>query len=176
MKLQKALSIFIISISTVFSAQAGQPDTENQPVYYIEEDINSEVEALFNVTGQELVANAKDYLGRPYRRGCMGPYAFDCSGFTSFVYKNMHISLGRSSRDQWKQGLAIDKDNVHVGDLVFFGSSRSSIGHVGIVCEVSGEGDFKFIHSSTSQGVTISSIDDGYYARRYRGARRILEN
>lgn len=176
MKFKKALSILFLSVTTVFAAYAGNPDIDNQPVYYIEEDINSEVEALFSVTGEELVDNAKDYIGRPYRRGCMGPYAFDCSGFTSFVYKSMNISLGRSSRDQWKQGLAIDKDDVHVGDLVFFGSSSHSIGHVGIVCEVEDNGDFKFIHSSTSQGVTISSIDESYYSRRYRGARRILEN
>ena len=60
-------------------------------------------------------------------------------------------------------------------DLVFFGSNKHNIGHVGIVCEVSNDGTFKFIHSSCSHGVTISDSEDGYYSHRYRGARRILE-
>ncbi len=80
-----------------------------------------------------------------------------------------------SSRDQWKHGLSIDKDEIQVGDLVFFGSRKHNIGHVGIVCEVKDDGEFKFIHSSCKYGVTINNSEDGYYARRYRGARRILE-
>ena len=69
----------------------------------------------------------------------------------------------------------IDKDEIQVGDLVFFGSRKHNIGHVGIVCEVRDNGNFKFIHSSCKYGVTISNSEEGYYAHRYRGARRILE-
>ena len=59
--------------------------------------------------------------------------------------------------------------------VVFFGSS-ARISHVGIVAEVEGNGDFKFIHASCSNGITISDINEHYYGNRYQGARRILNN
>ena len=137
-------------------AYAGQPTTSNAAPDNTEDYCDhAEFEALFNVRGSDLITKAK--------------------GFTSYIYKCLNISLGRSSRDQWKQGLSVNKAEIQVGDLVFFGSNKHNIGHVGIVCEVSNDGTFKFIHSSCSHGVTISDSEDGYYSHRYRGARRILE-
>lgn len=171
--------LFILSIILIVSfsfAIAGHPVTSKDATEYPEDYCDhTEFEALFNVSGSDLITRAKNYLGTPYRYGASSPSGFDCSGFTSYVYKCMNISLGRSSRDQWKQGLSIDKDEIKVGDLVFFGSRKHNIGHVGIVCEVKDDGEFKFIHSSCKYGVTINNSEDGYYARRYRGARRILE-
>lgn len=138
----------------------------------------SEVEALFSVTGQQVIETAQHYLGRPYHRGSKGPSSFDCSGFTSYVYKSLNIKLNNCSRSQYTEGLSIDRDDLHVGDLVFFAgrNSRGRVGHVGIVSKVNEDGNFDFIHASCSNGVTISNINEPYYSRRYKGARRILED
>lgn len=176
MNYKNIILTFTLFLTASVSAVAGNPVT-NEPSPEYSEDFydHSEFEALFNVTGTSLVDRAKDFLGCPYHYGSKGPSSFDCSGFTGYVYKSMNIKIGASSRDQWKEGIAIDdKEDVKVGDLVFFGSNSHYIGHVGIVCEVEGNGDFKFIHSSITRGVTISDIEDDYYARKYRGARRIL--
>lgn len=172
-----AFLLLFVSILPTFSF-AGEPDPTDELARPANleafDEANSEFEALFNVTGDQIIDKARQYLGRPYRRGSMGPSSFDCSGFTSYVYKSLNIRLGRSSRDQWREGLSVERNDVHVGDLVFFGSSQR-IGHVGIVCEVEGDGGFKFIHASCSNGITISDIDEHYYSRLYRGLRRIIE-
>ena len=111
-KLVTIASMFVAFAVTPVFAGTGTPenssanDEEMIPYIMPDEMEHSELEALFNVTGSQIIEKAKDYIGRPYRRGCMGPYAFDCSGFTSFVYKSLNIRLGRSSRDQWQEGLA----------------------------------------------------------------------
>lgn len=130
------------------------------------------------VTGKDIVQRAMKYIGVPYRSGRMNPkIGFDCSGFTSYVFKKENISLTRSSRSQFQEGIKInDCKELKKGDLVFFcGSSRSSgIGHVGIVTKVNHEtGSFSFIHASRT-GVRISSSEEAYYQKRYVGACRVL--
>ena len=120
-----------------------------------------------SVTGHDIVKVAMKYIGVPYRSGRMNPkVGFDCSGFTTYVFKKENIQLTRSSCT-----------DLQKGDLVFFGGSRSSsssIGHVGIVTDVNpSTGTFSFIHASRT-GIRISSSDEPYYAKRYVGARRIL--
>ena len=108
-----------------------------------------------------------------------GPNAFDCSGFTSFVYGRENVKILRSSRSQYTQGTPISQiADLKKGDLVFFGGrgSHRSVGHVGIVTDVDPEGNkFSFVHASSSGGVRISSSNETYYSRRYIGARRIVE-
>ena len=130
------------------------------------------------VTGKDIVQRAMKYIGVPYRSGRMNPkIGFDCSGFTSYVFNKENISLTRSSRSQFQEGIKInDCKELKTGDLVFFcGSSRSSgIGHVGIVTQVNHEtGSFSFIHASRT-GVRISSSEEAYYQKRYVGACRVL--
>lgn len=123
----------------------------------------------------DLLAEASKHIGKPYRHGMKGPNAFDCSGFTSYVYKQFGYSISPASRIQYTDGVKVDRKNLRKGDLVFF-TSRSSgknVGHVGIVVSADNEtGDFKFIHASI-RGVKISECE-GYYANRYVGARRII--
>ena len=126
-----------------------------------------------------LLNTAYSYLGVRYRSGQSGPNGFDCSGFTSFVYKQNNHSLTRSSRSQFTEGepIAVVSD-LRKGDLVFFGGRgrRGGVGHVGIVTEVNREaGSFKFIHASISSGIKVDSSTDAYYSRRYVGARRIVQ-
>lgn len=126
---------------------------------------------------EELIASAKRYIGVPYRRGQSSPNGFDCSGFTSYVYKKLGIQLTRTSRSQYTEGRPVaDVTQLRKGDLVFFGARRASVGHVGIVTDVNPDSrSFKFIHASTSQGIRVSSSNEAYYSRRYVGARRILQ-
>lgn len=130
------------------------------------------------LTGNDVVEKAKEFLGIPYRSGQMNPErGFDCSGFTTYVYKTLNIALTRTSRSQYNEGEKIsDRRKLKKGDLVFFKGSRSSrtIGHVGIVSEVDEEkGTFKFIHAGR-RGICITSSTDPYYSKRYVGARRVL--
>lgn len=123
----------------------------------------------------DLLAEANRHMGKPYRHGMKGPNAFDCSGFTSYVYKQFGYSISPASRVQYTDGVSVDRKHLRKGDLVFF-TSRSSgknVGHVGIVISADNEtGAFKFIHASI-KGVRINECE-GYYAKRYVGARRII--
>lgn len=123
----------------------------------------------------DLLLEARTHLGAPYSHGSKGPNRFDCSGFSSYVYRQFGVNLSSSSRAQFTQGRKVERKDLKKGDLVFF-TSRSSgggVGHVGIVTEASPDGNFKFIHASI-KGVKISSCS-GYYEGRYLGGRRIFE-
>ncbi len=128
------------------------------------------------IDASEIIAFAKQYMGRPYRSGAKGPKAFDCSGFTSFVYRNFDISLNPSSSAQSTQGEKISRSDIRPGDLLFFkGRGGRSVGHVGIAVDVEESGNVKFIHAATSSGIRIDNLNDGgYYQKRYVGARRVL--
>ncbi len=127
------------------------------------------------VTG--LLDEAMSHIGARYRSGSKGPYTFDCSGFTSYVYRQLGAgNIGASSRDQYAKNKPVSRSEMQRGDLVFFSSPRSgrSVGHVGIVVDVDPENNtFTFIHASSSDGVKISSSNDGFYARRFIGVRRV---
>lgn len=129
--------------------------------------------------GETVVKTALQYLGTRYRRGQSNPKGFDCSGFTSYVYKQLNVPITRSSRSQFCEGTKVRSiADLQAGDLVFFGGSRASrsVGHVGIVTEVNPDGNgFKFVHASSSKGIAVDSSTDPYYSRRYIGARRILD-
>ncbi len=124
-----------------------------------------------------LMDEAVSHIGTPYRWGSKGPNTFDCSGFTSYVYRQeKNQFIGASSRDQYAQNIPIKREELQRGDLVFFTSPRNrrGVGHVGIVVDVdSVTNTFTFIHASTKDGVKISKSTDGYYTRRYVGARRV---
>lgn len=137
--------------------------------------VNSE-----DVSGETIVKTAMRFIGVPYRRGSSSPRSFDCSGFTSYVFKQFDIALNRDSRSQYTQGKVIkNKSDLRAGDLVFFrgSSGRGGVGHVGIVTEVSPKDKtFKFVHASSSKGVTTEQSTTAYYSSRYIGARRVLQS
>ena len=124
----------------------------------------------------ELLDYAKTFIGVPYLLGASGPERFDCSGFTSYVFKRFGIQLDRSSRGQIFDGVRVKKNDLQPGDLVFFQgrSGRGGVGHVGIVTRVNDDNTFHFIHSACSSGVTESKNTESYYSRRYVGACRVL--
>ena len=120
----------------------------------------------------KMINYAKRYLGVDYNYGRSSSSGFDCSGFTMFVYRNVDVDLPHSAAGQANLGLAVEKSQLKAGDLVFFETVRSGISHVGIYI-----GNNHFIHASSGVGhVTISSLSEDYYAPRFRGATRILNN
>ncbi|CAH2716893.1 hypothetical protein BACCIP111895_04081 [Neobacillus rhizosphaerae] len=118
--------------------------------------------------GDTVTNIALDYLGVPYVWGGTSPNGFDCSGFTSYTYKQAGVSLPRSAADQFSQGQAVSKGNLVKGDLVFFSTYKAGASHVGISL-----GGDKFVHASTSTGVKISSLSEAYYTNTYIGSKRI---
>ena len=120
--------------------------------------------------GQEIVSYAKQLIGTPYVYGGSTPRGFDCSGFTSYVYKQFGITLPRSSSAQYGPVTKVGRNELQAGDLVFFRNGGSGIGHVGIYV-----GNNTFIHSpSAGKTVCIDTMSSGYYAKNYVGAGRVL--
>ena len=117
--------------------------------------------------GSEVLAYAMKFVGYPYVYGGSSPSGFDCSGFTSYVYKHFGVSLSRTAAGQYSNGTAVSRANLQVGDLVMFGSP---INHVGIYA-----GGGRIVHAANpSRGVTTDTINSGYYNTHYVGARRIF--
>jgi len=118
----------------------------------------------------DIISYAFKFMGRPYVWGASGPSAFDCSGFTAYVYSRYGVSLPHSAAAQYGMGQAVEKGNLRPGDLVFF-NTYTYLGHVGMYI-----GGGRFIQASSgSKKITISSLSESYYSSRYAGARRYLK-
>ncbi len=132
---------------------------------------NIQAEELKEVKVEDqLISNAKAHLGSPYLFGGTSHEGFDCSGFSQVVFKQTGIDIPRTTGEQFETGIAVKKEDLQKGDLIFFETIRKGPSHLGIYI-----GDNKFIHSSSSKGVAISNLDDPYYwGPRYLGARRVL--
>ncbi len=119
---------------------------------------------------ENIVRTAKRFIGTPYRWG--GESAgrgFDCSGLTMTVYRLNGLDLPRNSRSQFRVGTPIRRAALRMGDLVFFSTSgRKRVSHVGVYT-----GHGKFIHApGRGKRIRTSSMTNGYFSRRYMGARR----
>ncbi len=111
------------------------------------------------------------YLGKPYAGSSKWEEGLDCSKFTSDVYKSFNrTNLPRKAADQFKEGRNIPRSRLKFGDLVFFNTNGRGISHVGIAI-----GYNEFVHASSSRGVIISDLSEKYWAKRFVGARRIIE-
>jgi len=121
--------------------------------------------------GQQIVDYALSLVGSKYVYGGASPAGFDCSGFTSYVFKQFDIRLTRHSAGQYRDnGVHIEKSELSPGDLVFTSSNGRTVTHVGIYI-----GDNKIVHASSPRvGVVISSLSSGNYTRTFFGAKRIV--
>lgn len=120
-----------------------------------------------------IIATAMRYQGTRYRSGGTSAAGFDCSGLMVKTFQEHDISLPRTSQEMSRLGTRLPNHEIKRGDLVFFKTRRGVISHVGLVTEVH-NGVVKFIHSSTSSGVIISSLNEDYYRRTFSHASRIL--
>lgn len=125
-------------------------------------------------TADNIIKKALSYRGTKYRYGGVTKKGIDCSGLMHVSYKSQNIILPRSSYEQSKKGVKIDLSDAQKGDLLFFKTtSKNRISHVGLIIEIDDE-DIRFIHASTSRGVIISSLKEGYWNRAFVEARTIL--
>ena len=128
----------------------------------------------------QLLDYAKTFIGVPYRLGASGPELFDCSGFTSYVFREFGYNLPHNSVMQFRDSQPVESfSDLRKGDLVFFGARNNirSIGHVGIIVDIDlDRGMFNFIHASTSNGVEIQRSTSPYFMMRYMGAGRVLKD
>lgn len=122
-----------------------------------------------------IIQRAKTFEGTPYKFGGTTNKGMDCSGLVYTAFKSQDIYMPRISSDMANEGKRINLKNAQPGDLLFFKTNRrrNVINHVGIVVESSGN-DVQFIHSSTSKGVIISSINETYWKNAFTEARRVL--
>jgi cell wall-associated NlpC family hydrolase len=119
--------------------------------------------------GSIAARTAERFVGIPYRWGGDNVVdGMDCSGFVRAVYNLCGLSIPRTSRDQYRAGDAVSRDDLQDGDLVFFGASADKINHVGIYV-----GNGRFVHAPRrGEDIRVTSVDDTYFEKRFVGARR----
>ncbi|WP_311486326.1 NlpC/P60 family protein [uncultured Anaerococcus sp.] len=155
-------------------AQEAQKQQVIQTVQQVEKVVQEQAvntQAPAGQGAQGAVNVASQFVGYSYVWGSANPsVGFDCSGLTSYAYKQVGVNLPHSSQAQFNNGYAVDTNNLKPGDLVFFSFGGGSIDHVGMITSSDGS----FIHASTPQtGVRYDNIFNGSYQTAFRGARRI---
>lgn len=178
--------IFLIIISALFIISCGSRNavyTTSKPktkVYTSSSSVNTRIlNSKYSGSNSYLVENiiksAKNYLGIPYKSAGTTSSGFDCSGLVGKVFLENKIQLPRKSEDQAKEGKSIGVSEIKPGDLLFFATSTvGKVNHVAIVNEIRDKGEITFIHSSTSKGVIISSLNEKYWNKAFLFARRVL--
>ena len=163
--LRKTQLIFLFLM--IFALTSCSKKTRVKPAYRSKPTTHSKAKL------SSVAVNAKKQVGKKYKYGGNGPSHFDCSGLTTYVFKQSNIDLPRTSKEQAKAGRKIAINEIRSGDLVFFGD-RGRVTHVGIVVELRGK-YFVMVHSSSSKGVTRTDVNTSdYWRKRYIMARRIL--
>lgn len=122
-----------------------------------------------NDMGAIAARTAERFVGIPYKWGGDNVVdGMDCSGFVRAVYNLCGLSIPRTSRDQFKAGDLVTKDDLKDGDLVFFGAAADKINHVGIYV-----GGGKFVHAPRrGEEIRVAAVNESYFEKRFVGARR----
>ena len=120
-------------------------------------------------TVRAVTSEAQKYVGVPYQFGGTTPKGFDCSGFIQYVFNRKGIILPRAADEQYLSGKQISVNSLAPGDLVFFRTYDEGISHSGLYL-----GDGYFISATSSRGVAVATMKNGYWHDRYVGANRVL--
>ncbi len=128
-----------------------------------------------NYLALQMINNAMQFIGVRYSGGGTTKAGMDCSGMVTAVFDIFDMKIPRSSNEMSRVGTKLDQKEIQKGDLIFFKTNgRNIINHVGMVVDVIGD-EIKFVHSSTSKGVIVSSTKESYYSRAFAQANRILQ-
>ncbi|MGB5554626.1 MAG: C40 family peptidase [Flavobacteriaceae bacterium] len=137
-------------------------------------------ESIANVSGssskaEEIIGTALTFSGTRYKYGGTTKKGMDCSGLLYVAFAEHDVQLPRISYQMAEEGQRIKVDHVEKGDLLFFRTNkrRKQINHVGMVVAIEGD-EIKFIHASTSRGVIVSSLREGYWNYAFVKATRVL--
>ena len=171
-KRKKYISALVCCMLLSFAAYPQKKDkatknilTENTKGYFAQV-LGFDIPDMFNSTLYDTIS---EWLGTPYRYSGKNGKGIDCSGFVNMVYRSVYgILLNGNSSDLYKSTRHLTKKKLKEGDLVFFKINHRQVSHVGLYL-----GERKFAHSSTSNGVIISDLDEPYYKKYYAGAGRV---
>ncbi|KFF07051.1 C40 family peptidase [Flavobacterium reichenbachii] len=160
----KKLIIFLL-LAIAFTSCKSTSTTVNK------KESKTENRSLVN----NLIKKATENIGVRYKAAGTTKDGFDCSGLVYTTFESENINLPRSSYEQAKIGKVIPLNDAQKGDLIFFKTNKSSkINHVGLITETNSD-EVKFIHSSTSKGVIISSTKEPYYKNSFEQVNRIIQ-
>lgn len=122
------------------------------------------------VSSDQIIETARQLLGQPYLWGGMTSSGVDCSGFVHTIFKVHGIRLHRDADLQYfHDGISVNREELQPGDLIFFETYKSGPSHVGIYV-----GNQKFLHATSSRGVSYGSLDERYFSQHFLGAKRVL--
>ena len=168
---------FLLLILVFFTAcKSTAPIVTSKKLDHKNEKSTKSEKRKANRLAEELIDVAAENLGVKYKYGGTTKAGFDCSGLMYAIFDSHNITLPRNSYQQSKIGAVINtkREEAQKGDLIFFKTNKNpQINHVGIVIEVN-DGEIKFIHSSTSKGVIISSTKEPYYKNTFVQLNRVL--
>lgn len=196
MKNKTVLSSILLGLSVICSSytHAATTDKENpgkkketlvlKESKKTDEEIRNQLDSLLEEMSTTKKADAElsdmvlstafDFEGVRYRFGGTTRSGLDCSGLVVNAFNDTSVNLPRNSSAMAKVGDKVSKNQAQKGDLIFFRTGRGPrISHVGIVTEVLDD-EIKFIHSSTTKGVIVSSTNEDYYKRRFVQINRVL--
>lgn len=137
--------------------------------------------SVFRLSGSDtradrVIREARAYTGTPYKWGGNGRSGIDCSGLVCQAFRAVEVVLPRTTTDQVNAGRAVKLRKVRPGDLLFFALTDQprKISHVGIVTEKKPGQAARFIHASSSKGVIEATMEQKYFQKGFREARRVL--
>ena len=160
--LLSAVTFFLCGITATQATEQTQKSSDEPTLF-----------ERYTNSAQDLVLKGLELVGINYRRGGTSPETgLDCSGFVQLVFKDaLGKLLPRTAKEQSQVGDFVDKKELKPGDLVFFNTMRRAFSHVGIYL-----GDNRFMHSPrTGAEVRVEDMSQGYWVKRYNGARRVVE-
>lgn len=162
-----------LQLEVWFDAEPQTPESRAKAAKNIEEEIRklSNSEDFKELGLQDrVIAFAQKFLNIPYKFGGNGIFGIDCSAYVKKVYGLLGMELPRTAREQFNEGEEISREDLSVGDLVFFRTYAPFPSHVGIYL-----GNNLFIHaSSKGKKVTVDNLDAPYYLKRFIGGKRLL--